>query len=97
MVEWSSLPPQLGQQPTTPAIEDTSSVMGTALTLVKLMDSGLGAYPLVNVSEHIILKQIQLMTIMRPLDNIVRWLLYTHTTGTGVVANSATHICLWVM
>ena len=53
MVEWSSLPPQLDQQLTTPAIEDTFSAMETALALVKLMDIGLGAYPLVNVSEHL--------------------------------------------
>ena len=51
MVEWSSLPPQWGQQPTTPAIGTTFSAMETALTLVKLMDSGLGAHPLVNVSN----------------------------------------------
>ena len=50
MVEWSSLPPQWGQQPTTLAIGTTSSAMETALALVKLMDIGLvGAYPLVNV------------------------------------------------
>ena len=43
----------MDQQPTTPAIEDTSSAMETALALVKLMESGLGAHPLVNVSEHV--------------------------------------------
>ena len=53
MVKWSSLTPQLDQQPTTPAIRATSSAMQTALTLVKLMDSGLGAHPLVNVSKHV--------------------------------------------
>ena len=54
MVEWSSLTPQLDQQPTTLAIRATSSAMGTALALVKLMDIGLvGAYPLVNVSKHV--------------------------------------------
>ena len=58
MVEWSSLRQQLDQQPTTPAIEDTSSVMETALTLVKLMENGLGAHPLVNVSEQVILNSI---------------------------------------
>ena len=33
--------------------QGTSSAMETALALVKLMDIGLGAYPLVNVSEHL--------------------------------------------
>ena len=58
MVKWSSLTPQLGQQLTTPAIEDTFSAMETALALVKLMESGLGAHPLVNVSEQVILNPI---------------------------------------
>ena len=58
MVKWSSLTPQLGQQLTTPAIEDTFSAMETAPTLVKLMESGLGAHPLVNVSEQVILNPI---------------------------------------
>ena len=53
MVKWSSLTLQLDQQPTTPAIEDTSSAIETAFALVKLMESGLGAHPLVNVSEHV--------------------------------------------
>ena len=53
MVTWSSLTPQLDQQPTTPVIRTTFSVMETAPELVKLMDSGLGAHPLVNVSEYI--------------------------------------------
>ena len=58
MVKWSSLPPQLDQQPTTPAIRATSSAMETAPALVKLMENGLGAYPLVNVSEQVILNPI---------------------------------------
>ena len=58
MVKWSSLPPQLDQQPTTPAIDNTSSAMETAPALVKLMENGLGAYPLVNVSEQVILNPI---------------------------------------
>ena len=58
MVEWSSLPQQLDQQLATPAIEDTSSAMETALALVKLIENGLGAYPLVNVSEQVILNPI---------------------------------------
>ena len=53
MVKWSSLTPQLDQQPTTPATRDTFSAMETAPALVKLMENGLGAHPLVNVSEHI--------------------------------------------
>ena len=57
MVEWSSRIPQLGQQPTTPAIKIIFSVMETAFALVKLMDFGLGAHPLVNVSEQVILNQ----------------------------------------
>ena len=51
MVEWSSLTPQLDQQPTIPAIGTTFSAMETALALVKLIGSGLGAHPLVNVSD----------------------------------------------
>ena len=51
MVKWSSLPPQWGQQPTTPAIRTTFSAMEKALALVKPMGSGLGAYLLVNVSN----------------------------------------------
>ena len=58
MVEWSSLPPQWGQQPTTPAIGTTFSVMETALALVKLMENGLETYTLVNVSEQVILNPI---------------------------------------
>ena len=58
MVEWSSLPQQLDQQPTTHAIEDTFSAMETAPALVKLMENGLGAYQLVNVSKHDILNPI---------------------------------------
>ena len=53
MVRWSSLTPQLAQQPTTAAIVDIFSAMETVLALVKLMESGLGAHPLVNVSEHV--------------------------------------------
>ena len=53
VVTWSSLTPQLDQQPATPAIRATFSVMETAPALAKLMDSGLGAHPLVNVSEYI--------------------------------------------
>ena len=53
MVKWSYLAPQLDQQPATPAIDDTVSAMETKPSLVKLMDSGLGAHPLVNVSEYI--------------------------------------------
>ena len=53
MVKWSSLAPQLDQQPATPAIEDTVSETETTPSPVKLMDSGLGAHPLVNVSEYI--------------------------------------------
>ena len=55
MVKWSFLTPQLDQQPTIPAIGATFSVMETAMetapVLVKLMGSGLGAHPLVNVSK----------------------------------------------
>ena len=51
MVKWSSQTPQLDRQPTIPAIHDTFSVMETAPALAKLMESGLGAHPLVNVSE----------------------------------------------
>ena len=57
MVKWSSLTPQLDQQPTTPAIKATFSVMEAAPALVKLMEYGLGAHPLVNVSEHVTIKQ----------------------------------------
>ena len=57
MVKWSSLTPQLDQQPTTPAIGATFSAMETATALVKLMEYGLGAHPLVNVSEHVTIKQ----------------------------------------
>ena len=57
MVKWSSLPPQLDQQPTTPAIEDIFSVMETVPALVKLMGSGLGAHPLVNVSANVTIIQ----------------------------------------
>ena len=56
--KWSSLPPQLDQQPNTPAIRATFSTMETAPALVKLMDSGLGTHLLVNVSEHVTLKQV---------------------------------------
>ena len=52
MVKWSSLTPQLDQQPATPAIRATFSAMKTAPALVNLMGSGLGAHPLVNVSEY---------------------------------------------
>ena len=51
MVKWSSPTPELDQQPTIPAIGATFSVMETAPALVKLIKSGLGAPPLVNVSE----------------------------------------------
>ena len=58
MVKWSSLTPQLDQQPTTPAIKAILfSAMKTAPALVKLMEYGLGAHPLVNVSEHVTIKQ----------------------------------------
>ena len=53
MVKWNSPTPQLDQWLTTPAIRDTFSAMEAAPALVKLMESGLGAHPLVNVSEHI--------------------------------------------
>ena len=53
MVKWNSSTPQLDQQPATPAIDDTVSAMETTPALVKLMDSGLGAHDLVNVSEYI--------------------------------------------
>ena len=53
MVKWRCLTPQLDQQPTTPAIRATFSAMETAPALVKLMEYGLGAHPLVNVSEHV--------------------------------------------
>ena len=52
MVKWNSTTPQLDQQPATPAIEDTVSAMETTPSLVKLMDSGLGVHPLVNVSQY---------------------------------------------
>ena len=51
MVKWRSLPSRLDQQPTTPAIGDTFSAMETAPALVTLMESGMGAHHLVNVSE----------------------------------------------
>ena len=57
MVKWSSLTPQLDQQPSTPAIRATFSAMETAPALVKLMENGLGAHPLVNVSKHVTIKQ----------------------------------------
>ena len=50
MVKWNSLTPQSDQQPTTPAIRDTFSALETAPALVKLMENGLVAHPLVNVS-----------------------------------------------
>ena len=53
MVKWSTLTPQLDQQPTTPAIRATFSAMETARGLVKLIENGLGAHPLVNVSEYV--------------------------------------------
>ena len=53
MVKWSSLAPQLDQQPATPAIDNTVSATETKPALVKLMDSGLGSHLLVNVSEYI--------------------------------------------
>ena len=53
MVRWSSSTPQLDQQPATVAIDDTVSETETTPSLVKLLDSGLGAHPLVNVSEYI--------------------------------------------
>ena len=53
MVKWNSLTPHLDQQPTIPAIRAIFSAMETALALVKLMENGLGAHPLVNVSEYI--------------------------------------------
>ena len=53
MVKWSSLTPQLEQQPTTPAIRAMFSAMEAVPTLVKLMECGLGAHLLVNVSEHV--------------------------------------------
>ena len=53
MVKWSSLAPLLDQEPATPAIDDTVSETETTPSPVKLMDSGLGAHPLVNVSEYI--------------------------------------------
>ena len=58
MVKWSSPPPQLDQQPTTPAIMGTFSVMEAAPALVKLMECGLGAHPLVNVSEYICMSSL---------------------------------------
>ena len=56
MVKWNSPTPQLDQRPTTPAIRATFSAMETAPALVKLMETGLGAHPLVNVSEHVTIK-----------------------------------------
>ena len=53
MVKYSSLTPQLDQRPTTPAVRTTLSAMETAPALVKLVEGGLGAHPLVNVSEHV--------------------------------------------
>ena len=53
MVKWSSQTPQLDQQPTTPAIRATLSAVETTTALVKLMENGLGAHPLVKVSEHV--------------------------------------------
>ena len=54
VVKWSSLTPQLDQQPNTPAIRATFSTMEVAPVLVNLMDSGLGTHPLVNVSGQVI-------------------------------------------
>ena len=51
MVKWKSLAPNLGQQPTTPALKVTFSAMETAHALVKLMKNGLGIHLLVNVCE----------------------------------------------
>ena len=53
MVKWSSQTPQLDQQPTTPAIRATLSAVETTTALVKLMEYGLGAHPLVIVSNKI--------------------------------------------
>ena len=53
MVKYSSPTPQLDQRPTTPAVRTILSAMETAPALVKLMECGLGAHPLVNVSEHV--------------------------------------------
>ena len=53
MVKYSSPTPQLDQWPTTPAVRTILSAMETAPALVKLMECGLGAHPLVNVSEHV--------------------------------------------
>ena len=58
MVKWSSPTPQSDQQPTTPAIRATFSVMETAPALVKLMESGLEAHPFVNVSEYICMSSL---------------------------------------
>ena len=91
MVKWSSLSPQLDQQPTTPAIRGTFSAMETALALVKLMECGLGAHPLVNVSEHVIInvKHQSIRVTMGPaflisivsLYFIVFMVAWTLTTG----------------
>ena len=70
MVKWSSLPPQLDQQPTTPAIRATFSTMETAPALVNLIDSGLGTHLLVNVSEHVTVKQV--IVILRLQGFIVK-------------------------
>ena len=68
MVKWSSLTPQLDPLPATPAIRATFSAMETAPALVKLMKCGLGANPLVNVSEHITInvKNQSVRVAMRP-------------------------------
>ena len=67
MVKWSSLTPQLDQQPTTPAIRITLLAVETAPALVKLMENGLGAHPLVNVSKTYHLKlNLSVIVTMRP-------------------------------
>ena len=66
MVKWSSLTPQLDQQPTTPAIGATLSAIETAPALVKLMECGLGAHPLVNVSNSVIVKYLSIRVAMEP-------------------------------
>ena len=66
MVKWSSLTPQLDQQPTTSAIRITLSAMKTAPALVKLMEYGLGAHPLVNVSNNVIVKYLFIRVTMEP-------------------------------
>ena len=101
MVKWSSLTPQLDQQPTTPAIRATFSATETAPALVKLMENGLGAHLLVNVSEYILMSSllnlIQLKLVYKAnaikfLRQILGFSIQTTGTARGLLARLSTLI-----